>query len=382
VDTQSAVVANRCFDSFTIINCFSLQGSNAHSNAAKDGPKPVQMQKGEQAIDALQISDCIATAQGEKQMNATAITFPSWTADIQHYSQKVIFYTPIVWNAFNKTLAPVILDTLKGISLHCIERERLWREWTLNIAGITHNPLQSSFKAAIAELTSTESQATYSRIRSIIREAATDALVIGLCGVVAIAEGVELAQKVYRQAKAAYAWVNAKLNPVRPGPMILPTVKMAIALQQEPLADIQALIAEDEEYERQFMAKLERLDDVAVQPSQTEVDLWDGGVDYEPVEFSPCSEFVPLSDSVLALAPAYVPVVGEITSPEPTDMHRENARMVAPAKAEDELVSGLEVPGAKGPNKRTTKATAAKKPSKGKDQATTSAPKRRRAAAK
>jgi hypothetical protein len=332
------------------------------------------MQKGEQAIDALQISDCIATAQGEKQMNATAITFPSWTADIQHYSQKVIFYTPIVWNAFNKTLAPVILDTLKGISLHCIERERLWREWTLNIAGITHNPLQSSFNAAYAELTSAEAQATYRHIRHIIRETATDALVIGLCGVVVIASGIELGAKVYRQVKAAYAWVDAKLNPVGLGPMILPTVEMAIAphqesaLQQEqPLADIQALIAEDEEYERQFMARLEQLDDVKdcadeIQP-QTENDLWDGEVDYEPVEFSPSSEFAHLSDSVIALSPtAYTPVCGSIVNPAPTDMHQENMKMLAASAP--------------------TKATTAKKLSKGKDQITASEPRRRRATTK
>jgi hypothetical protein len=72
----------------------------------------------------------------------------------------------------------------------------------------------------------------------------------------------------------------------------------------------------------------------------------------------------------------YVPVVGQFINPKPTNMHLENARMVAPAKAEDELVSGMEVPGAKG--KRTSKAKGGTRNSGDK----ASAPKRRRVTAK
>ncbi len=170
-------------------------------------------------------------------MNATAITFPSWTAEVQSYSQKVIRYTPIVWEAFNKTLAPVILDSLKGTSLYLIERERLWCQWTMNVAGIPHNPLQSAFRAAHAELTSAEAQATYRHIRRIIRETAMDALVIGLCGVVAVAQGVEAAQKVYGFAKQVYCWVDDRLNPPLEQPTLLPTVDLCLAhLSDEDLA--------------------------------------------------------------------------------------------------------------------------------------------------
>jgi hypothetical protein len=56
----------------------------------------------------------------------------------------------------------------------------------------------------------------------------------------------------------------------------------------------------------------------------------------------------------------YVPVVGQFINPKPTDMHRENARRVAPAKAEDELASSLLVPGATG--KRTRKPRAKAEP--------------------
>jgi hypothetical protein len=92
-------------------------------------------------------------------MNATALVLPSWTAEVQGYSRQVVFYTPIIWGAFKKTIAPVIIDLLQGVALHCIERERLWRQWTMDIAGITHNPLQAAFDAAHAELTSVVSQA-------------------------------------------------------------------------------------------------------------------------------------------------------------------------------------------------------------------------------
>ncbi len=323
-------------------------------------------------------------------MNATTIALPSWTAEIQHYSQKAIFYTPIVWGAFKKTLAPVIVTSLKGVALHLIERESVWKQWTLNIAGINHNPLQSSFNAAIAELTSAEAQATYARIRHIIRETATDALVIGLCGVVAIASGVELAQKLYRQAKAAYAWVDAKLNPAEPEPVILPTVEMAIAPHQESALqqecakaseDIEILSDEDKEYERQFVERLEQLD------AQAKQDPWGGEVDYEPVEFSSSSEFVPMSDSVPALAPVYIPVIAEIANPEPHDIHQEvedrlreihSVKVDAPA---EDIALALHVPGATAAKKRNA-SRKKPKPNEQDAEATASTPKRRRATAK
>jgi hypothetical protein len=314
-------------------------------------------------------------------MNATTLALPSWTADIQHYSQKVMFYTPIVWRSFQRNIAPVLVESVKGLSLHWFESECYWRQRILNLAGITHNPLTEAVSAAIAELTSAEAQATYRRINHIIRETATDALVIGLCGVVAIVSGIEFGQKVYRQVKTAYAWVDAKLNPVGPGPMILPTVEMAIAphqestLQQEPLGDIQALIAEDEEYERQFMARLERLDTDALATVQDEAAI----VQTEIVQPNSSGE--------------NVPVIGPIVNPEPHAIHQEieerlreipaialTKDITVDAPAED-IASALHVPGAEGTPKRNA---SRKKPksNEGDAEATPSAPKRRRAAAK
>jgi hypothetical protein len=304
-------------------------------------------------------------------MNATTLASPNWTTEVQRYSQKTIFCTPIVWGAFQSNIAPVLVETVKGLSLHWFESECYWRQRITNFAGITHNPLTASVSAAIAELTSVEAMATYSRIRHIIRETATDALVIGLCGVVAIAEGIELAQKVYRQAKAAYIWVDAKLNPAGPGPMILPTVEMAIAphqesafQQEELLEDIQALIAEDEEYEHQFMARLKRLDADALATVQDEAAIGQDEI-LQPNGFG-----------------EYVPVTSPIANPEPHDIHQEVQERLAEihsvtvdAPAED-FASLLEVPGAKG--KRTSKAKGGTRNSGDK----ASAPKSRRMTAK
>jgi len=260
---------------------------------------------------------------------ATAYESTNWATEAQSFINKTTFYTPIIWKAFNKKLAPVIISSTKGLAAHWFESECYWRQRITNLVGITHNPLTASVSAAIAELTSDNAIATYSRIRHIIREAATDALVIGLCGVVAVVSGIELGVKVYRTAKSLYARVDSWLNPAGPVPVILPTVNQCLEyISENDINDvqdnIQSLLQDDIQYGQEFLAKLEQLDEVAYPNGRRE----------------------------------YVPVDGEIVNPAPTDMHRENARMVAsaaPARDEDELASALEVPGAKGKGTRTSK---------------------------
>lgn len=218
-------------------------------------------------------------------MNIATLELPAWAAEAQQMAQKVIHYTPIAARALHK-FTPVIAKTARGFILHWYESECYWREKLLAVAGITHNPIESAIKAAISELTSTEAQTTYARIRHIAKEAAMDAIVIGLCGAVAIASGIQFAQRIYSQAKAAIVWVDAKLNPVGPEPVILPTVDLA-------LSGVDALIAEDLEYEQEFMAKLGQIEGNAI------------GL--------PVSEFVP--------------VELEIYNPPATDVHLEVARM-------------------------------------------------------
>jgi hypothetical protein len=266
-------------------------------------------------------------------MNATAITFPSWTAEVQSYSQKVIRYSPIIFKAFNKTFAPVIIDSLKGVGLHLIERERLWKEWALNVAGITHNPFQSAVSSAWAELTSAEAQATYRHIRRITRETVMDALVVGLCGVVAVAQGVEVAQKVYGFAKRFYHWVDDRINPPLEQPNLLPTVDLCLAhLSDEDLA-----------------ARIESLADA---PSQTAVvDEAIAPIDRIDTEQA--------KDGPTEAKPVDSPNI-IFWNPTPTDMHDEVQRMLqataTPVTTEAELVGSLDVPGATG--KRTSRAKA------------------------
>jgi hypothetical protein len=195
----------------------------------------------------------------------TALTLPDWATEAQVYSQQVIRFTPIVFKAFKKTLAPVIIDSLKRVGLHLIERERLWKEWALNASGITHNPLQAAVRSAHAELTSTEAQATYRHIRHITRETAMDALVIGLCGVVAVATTIEATQAVYCHAKRIYSNIQARSNPA---PAIVPTEVAIAATSGEEIA----AIVKEIQAERYFNTQFDRLDSDCLAIVEEEVD--------------------------------------------------------------------------------------------------------------
>jgi hypothetical protein len=181
-------------------------------------------------------------------MNATALVLPRWTADIQRYSQKVIFYTPIVWKAFNKTIAPVIVASLKGISHHCVERELLWRLWMMNTAGISHNPIQAAFNAAHTELVSEEAIATYRRIRYLVGEIAM--VLLGFCLGFALPflAVINLVLGAYRVAVRLFRAVNGRLNPsLSASDLLMPSVGMAIASTEiaEALADFAAVAEAD-----------------------------------------------------------------------------------------------------------------------------------------
>jgi hypothetical protein len=280
-------------------------------------------------------------------MNATAIAFPGWTAEVQSYSQKVIRYSPIIFKAFNKTFAPVIIDSLKGVGLHLIERERLWYQWTMNVAKITHNPLQAAVRAAHAELTSTEAQATYRRVRHIIRETAMDALVIGLCGAVAVAQGVEVAQKVYRTTKRVYDWVDARLNP---SPANIPSVGKAFAMADEKAI---AAIVEEVRYERYFLSQFDQLDSDILAINAEEIDEAIAQVKAQQLKRDRAALVLRMESDRLALE-ALADVVDRAVAYETVQPMLQAT--AAPATAEAELVGALDVPGATG--KRTSRAKA------------------------
>jgi hypothetical protein len=246
---------------------------------------------------------------------ATALTLSDWATEAQVYSQQVIRFTPIVLKALSKTIAPVTIASIKGFSNHWFESECYWRQRITNLAGITYNPLTASIRVAHAELTSTEAQATYRRVRHIATESAMDMLVIGLCGVVAIASGVEAVQKIYGFAKRVYRWVDDLINPPLEQPTLLPTVDLCLA----HLSDAE------------LAARIESL----VDPLLLEV------VDEA---IAPSSESTPLQsteDEPIAF-----------WNPQPKDMHTEVQQRLqataAPAVAEDCSANALNVPGATG----------------------------------
>jgi hypothetical protein len=181
-----------------------------------------------------------------------SISLPDWADTTVRNMRQAVVHSRIVIKAFNKTLAPVVIDSLKSIFFYLIQRERLWCQWTMHTTGITHNPLQAAFDAAHAELTSVESIETYRRIHYNLRETALDVIIVGLCGVVAISVGVELAQKGYRTAAKLYRTVYDRLNPNEPQPELLPSLGMALASTE--IAEALASFAEVAEADVQAKA--------------------------------------------------------------------------------------------------------------------------------
>ena len=158
-----------------------------------------------------------------------SITLPAWTATAIRHTRQAAAHSNIVIKAFSKTLAPVIATTTKDLFMYYVQCLSGLNHWTMRQAGITHNPVSATVKAAYAELVSPASITTYRRIRTITRETAMDGLIIGLCGVIAVSVGVEVAQKGYRAAQKLYGKVYARLNPSEPQPELLPSVSMALA---------------------------------------------------------------------------------------------------------------------------------------------------------
>jgi hypothetical protein len=293
-------------------------------------------------------------------MSAIALQFDSFSPLTEiaiHNTRQAVAQSNRVIKAFNNNLTPVIVECAKGFAQHWFQSECYWRQRLTNLAGITYNPITAAISAACAELASEDAIATYRRLQHITRETAMDALVIGLCGVVAVAQGVEVAQKVYRTAKRVYDWVDVRVNPAQTEPIILPSVDLFFA-QDKAQEDIAATI-DEVRHERSFLMQLDRLDTDALALVCAKVDdaiaqvktqqPRDGMTESQAVE-SPVAGF------------------GQIWNPQPTDMHTEVQRMLeiaraedganaldataAPAIAEDMLVGALDVPGATGTPKR------------------------------
>jgi hypothetical protein len=309
---------------------------------------------------------------------ATALELPtSWATDAQRYGSKAIRYTSFVFKAFNQEIAPVLGEAFKDQSHYYFQCLKGVNRWAMKTAGITHNPVTASISAALAELTSTEAQTTYRRLQHIATESAMDALVIGLCGVVAVAQGVEAAQKVYRMVKRAYDWVDGRLNPAQPEPSILPTVTQFFA-QDKAEEDIAALI-EAVGHERSFLKQLDRLDADALTTVQAKADEAIAGAIQAKANQCKCDRaamvlrmegdrisreaLAYVIDRAVAYATAETVPIAEasaLNEDSPTTVQQMLQATAAPAVAEAELVGALDVPGATGKRRGRAKASTSK----------------------
>jgi hypothetical protein len=279
---------------------------------------------------------------------ATALQLPSWTAEIQGYSQIVIRYTPIIFKAFSKTIAPRLLTTFKDLSRYYVQCGNDAGAWAMNAAGITHNPIQSAFCCACAELTSAEAQATYRRVRHITRETAMDALVLGICGVVAVATTIETAQTIYHYAVAFYDNVYARF---KPAPVIVPTVEKAFAVTDDEAI---AAILEDIRVERYFLTQFDQLDSDVLAIVEEEVNEAIAQVTIAQLKSARAVLALSVEGDRLAREALAFVVDHTVTfakvKPQP----------VAEVPAVDVLAASLQVPGATGVPKRQRKASTGK----------------------
>lgn len=276
---------------------------------------------------------------------ATAFALPSWTAEIQGYGQTVIRYTPIILKAFNKTIAPQLLTTFKDLSRYYIQCGEGAGSWAMNAAKITHNPIQAAVRSAHAELTSAEAQATYSRIHHITRETAMDALVLGLCGVVAVATTIETAQTIYRHAVAFYRKAQARF---KPAPDIVPTAEVALAVTSD---EVIAAIVEDIRVERYFINQFDQLDSDALAIVEEQVDEAIAQVAIAQLKSARAALALQTEGDRLAREALAFVVDHTVT------FAKVMPKPVVEDVAADALAASLQVPGATGAQKRQRKAS-------------------------
>ncbi|MGB8699782.1 MAG: hypothetical protein WCD18_10230 [Thermosynechococcaceae cyanobacterium] len=287
---------------------------------------------------------------------ATALDMPSWKAEFQHFSYQVIRYTPIVFMAFSKAFAPRIFETFKGLSHYYIQCGEVAGQWAMNAAGIEHNPLQAAVRSSYAELTSAEAEATYARLNLLTRETVMDGIVLGLCGVVAIASGIELATTAYRKGVALYEYLHNRFAPPTPEPVILPTVALALAsISERPQSDetVKAL-TEEVQNERRFIAQLDLLDATALDDIRGKVDDADSG----------CEAFAQITADHLKTARAALALRMEGDRIAQAQLAYTVDQAIALARTAvgqpvsqpgDELAALLDVPGAKGSKRGTSR---------------------------
>ena len=221
----------------------------------------------------------------------------------------------------------------------------------MNATISTYNPFRAAAEAAFSEITSEQAQQFYAlKAQKDFQNALDGAITV-------CAWAFQLAQMTYMMGVQCRQWCD----------------------ELETNAQIPAL-------DRATLLLAPAKDTPIVAPTENGMKLLSDAIRSGLNLIAPVSEEVQQMNeeitpgALMILPPLTTGFIGQIWNPAPTDMHTEVQRMAAqsPAKAEDDLASTLEVPGATGKRTRNAKP----KTGKGDADATASAPKRRRASAK
>jgi hypothetical protein len=299
-----------------------------------------------------------------------SMQLPALPKEVQEFCFKSYVYGRAFTKAFSITIAPRMITAGKTFLHYSYVGLQTLEQQELEAVQIQYNPVRAAAKAAWSELTSTEAIACYRQIQSVGQQQITDAkdrlmdvAIIGLCGVVAIAEGIYFAKAVYQKAVALYQKVSGFFSPTAPETTLLPTVEMAICTKSD--AEVES-IAQQLQQERQTIAQFDSAESAALNLVQALVDdeivqvkiqqLKDARavlVLAEESDRQAQAQFEFVVDKAIEFAEedinlpnasrAYVPVVPEkIWNPEPTNMHDAVLEMAQHANP----ALSLDVPGA------------------------------------
>lgn len=299
------------------------------------------------------------------------ISLPALSEGIRAFSLKSYVYGRAFSKAFSFAIAPHLHKIGKGFLHYSLTGLSTLEQQELASVQLQYNPVRAALNAAWTELTSEEAIACYRQIQSVAQERFTDArerlmdvAIIGLCGVVAISMGIDMAKDTYCKAATLYRKVHGCFNPTASSPTILLTVELAIATKSD--AEIE-VIAHQLQQERQTIAQFDSAEVSALTQVQVLVDdaiaklkivqLKDAraalvlGVESDRQAQAALKYIVEkaieFAQEQALFSPNgsrdYVPVIAdEIWNPQPTDMHEavlEMAQQVNPAMT-------LDVPGA------------------------------------
>lgn len=303
-----------------------------------------------------------------------SISLSALSEEVRAFSLKSYAYSCAFSKAFSFAITPRLLTISKSflqyslIGLNTLERQEL------TSVQLQYNPVRAALKAAWSELSSEEAIACYLQVHRIAnarlaeaKEQLIDVAIIGLCGVVLVSMGIDIAKDAYSKAVALYQKVHGYFSPAASGPTILPTVDMAIASKSD--AEIEA-IAHQLQQERQTIVQFDiaettalaevrdRVGEVIVQvkveelkkaraelvlarecdrASQAQLDF----VIDKAIEFTQEERY---SQNVVG---KYVPVIAdEIWNPEPENIHRSVEGMAQEQASLEAIASALDIPGA------------------------------------